>query len=95
MIETSDLLDKSGKLYPWGKFHSKEELGLDYQLTGFLSEYSQGGYPLFFGIETMSLENITKRLDKFDEFLDLNTLAANFILGGYVLDIGKPTFSDF
>jgi hypothetical protein len=37
----------------------------------------------------MSLENITKRIDKFDEFLDINSLAANFILGGYILDIGK------
>jgi hypothetical protein len=89
-IETKDLLDKDGNLYPWGKFHTKEDLDLDYNLNGFLSDYSEGGYPLFFGIETMSLENVTKRLDHFDKFLDFNTLAANFVLGGYILDIGKP-----
>lgn len=86
-MQTKDLIDKSGVIYPWGKFKSKEDLNLLYVLKGFLSQYDNGGYPLEFGLEDTPLENITKILSNFDEFLGVNTLAANFILGGYILDI--------
>lgn len=94
-METKDLNNAKGDLHPWGKFQSKEDLGLDYNLKGFLSDYKEGGYPLYFGIETMSLENVTKRISNFDNFLEINSLAANFILGGYILDIGKQSFPNF
>jgi hypothetical protein len=87
ILETKDLVGSNGKPLPWSKFYQKDELDIDYNLQGFLSNYNEGGYPLFFGIETMSLENITRRLDRFDDFLQINSLAANFVLGGYILDI--------
>lgn len=54
-----------------------------------MSDYEEGGYPLKLGIETVSLETINKSLEQFDDFLGINTLAANFVLGGYILDIGN------
>ena len=87
-LETKDLNHPiSGKLLPWGKFKTKEELGLVYNLEGFLSDYDEGGYALEFFTEHEPLENVTKRIKDFDEFLKINTMAANFILSGYILDI--------
>lgn len=86
-MQTKTLYDENDKVYPWGKFKTKEQLGLVYILEGFLSNYDYGGYALELGVETMPLENITRKIDRIDEFLDVNTMAANFILGGYILDI--------
>ena len=77
----------------WGKFYSKEKLGIKYSQTGFLSDYNEGGYPLFLGIETESLESIKKRFKAMQDssvwFLQTNTNAVNFIFSGYILDMGK------
>ena len=87
-LETKDLYDSfDNKLFPWGKFKTKAELGLNYNLGGFISDYDEGGYPLEFGLETESLELMKNRIKKIDKFLTRNTLAANFILSGYILDI--------
>ena len=85
---TKDLYDPDdGDLFEWGKFQTKEELGLIYNLQGYLSDYDEGGYPLEFGLEDEKLEKIQKKLKKLDKFLSTSTLAANFILSGYILDI--------
>lgn len=86
-MQTKPLYSKNGSLFPWGKFKKKEEMGLVYILNGFLSNYDFGGYPFELGIETTPLENVTRGIDNIQEFLAVNTLAANFILGGYILDI--------
>ena len=86
-MATEDLKDEKGELYPWGKFRSKESLGLDYELNGFLSMYGEGGYVLELGVESDPLEEITAKLQKLPKFLEFNTLAANFVVGGYILDI--------
>lgn len=82
-----DLKDAKGHIYPWGRFKSREKLGLTYNLEGYLSDYSEGGYYLELGQETTPLENVRIKLSRISEFLKTNTLAANFVVGGYILDI--------
>lgn len=96
-LETRDLLDHRGKVLSWGKFYSKKSLGLNQGLRGFLSNYNEGGYALFLGSETETLESVTKKMqpmmDSTNFFLQNNTLAANFILSGYILDMGRYALS--
>lgn len=97
MRETKDILDHKGKRLSWGKFYSKKKLGLKYNLRGFLSDYSEGGYSIFMGIETDSLENVLKKftpmMNSWSFYLQNNTLAANFVFSGYILDMGKQVES--
>lgn len=86
-IEKKDQKGSDGELYPWGKYRTKDNLGLDYTLQGFLSDYNEGGYAIELGLEKTPLENIQKKLKKINKFLSFNSLSANFVIGGYILDI--------
>lgn len=86
-IDKRDQKSPSGDLYPWGKYRTKSDIGLNYILSGYLSDYSEGGHAIELGLEKIPLENIQKRLKNINKFLSFNSLAANFVLGGYILDI--------
>jgi len=86
-LDRAPLKGSDGQIVPWGIFRDKKELGIEYTLEGFLSDYAEGGYVLEFGAEDQYLEDVMKPLLNISDFLKYNSLAANFILGGYILDI--------
>jgi hypothetical protein len=83
---SEDLKDAGGNLYPWGKFKSQTELGVDYSVNGYLTSYEKGGYMLTLGSDKAFKEDVEARIAQINEFVSDNTLAINFILGGYILD---------
>lgn len=77
----------NGTLYSWGKFMSDEEIGLNSEVSGSLGSYKNGGYVLKIGRDGTTLLEAQSNMAHFGEFIRPNTLAFNFVMGGYILDI--------
>ena len=74
--------------YPWGVFKENKDLGVTYPMSGELSSYNDGGYMLVVGNSLTPYADIVNGSMKYiDSFITSNTLAVNFLYGGYINDI--------
>ena len=70
-------------------------MGVDYTVVGNSGSYNSGGYKFVIGNDSSTQEEVEAKLQDFDDFITDNTLAFNFIMSGYILDVDYFYSLDF
>ena len=92
---TRNLTNATGGIYPWGSFKTDQQLGVQHTVAGNAGSYNYGGYMLVLGDDNTSQEDVFSRISNLDKFITDNTVAFNFVMSGYVLDIDYFYSLDF
>lgn len=86
-LVTAQLNDTNNVPYPWADFKTDEDLGIDYTVSGSTGTFNSGGYLYVLADRNSTRETILERIEAITSFVTDNTLAFNFIMSGYILDI--------
>ena len=86
-VSKVDLRDQNGALLPWGKYMSDEQMKVTFQVNGNNTAFNKGGYMLRIGSDDLPFEQVKANIGNMSNFITENTLAFNFVISGYILDV--------
>ena len=66
---------------------SDEQLKVTFQVNGNNTAFNKGGYMLRIGSDDLPLEQVKANIGNMSNFITENTLAFNFVISGYILDV--------